>query len=64
MIFGGLFKLALVAGLVLGLAHQVPGAHFMSHTLWTGWLCWTTAWLADSQLFPAFRRAAGVTPGP
>ncbi|MEP6792045.1 MAG: phosphatase PAP2 family protein [Ramlibacter sp.] len=55
---------ALTAGLVLGLAQQVRGAHFMSHTLWTGWLCWTTAWLVDSQLFPAFRRAAGVTPAP
>ena len=19
----------------------------MSHTLWTGWLCWTTGWLVD-----------------
>jgi membrane-associated PAP2 superfamily phosphatase len=45
------------AGLVLGLAQQVRGAHFMSHTLWTAWLCWTAglllfwlraAWAADS----------------
>lgn len=40
---------ALLAGLVLGLAQQARGAHFMSHTLWTGWLCWcvavTTEWL-------------------
>ena len=27
----------LCAGLVLGLAQQVRGAHFMSHTAWTAW---------------------------
>lgn len=37
--------LALVigAGLLLGLAQQLRGAHFMSHTLWTAWLCWVAA---------------------
>lgn len=29
----------LATGLVLGLAQQVRGAHFLSHTLWSGWLC-------------------------
>ena len=38
---------AISAGLALGLAQQVRGAHFMSHTLWTGWLCWCAAWLCD-----------------
>ncbi len=38
---------ALLSGLVLGAAQQVRGAHFMSHTLWTGWICWTTGWLCD-----------------
>lgn len=38
---------ALLAGLTLGAAQQVRGAHFMSHTLWTGWICWTTGWLCD-----------------
>ncbi len=38
---------ALAAGLVLGLAQQARGAHFMGHTLWSGWLCWTTAWVCD-----------------
>lgn len=41
------------AGLVLGLAQQVRGAHFMSHTLWTAWLCWAVAlagdWFAQRQ---------------
>jgi membrane-associated PAP2 superfamily phosphatase len=36
---------ALAAGLVLGAAQQLRGAHFMSHTLWAAWLCWTIAWL-------------------
>lgn len=49
---------ALSAGLALGVAQQLRGAHFMSHTLWTGWLCWTAGWLID----PLFRRreAAGA----
>ncbi len=38
---------ALVAGLVLGLAQQLRGAHFMSHTLWSAWVCWCVAWAAD-----------------
>ena len=38
---------ALLAGFVLGGAQQVRGAHFLSHTLWTGWLCWTTTLLCD-----------------
>lgn len=41
---------ALSAGMVLGLAQQLRGAHFMSHTLWTGWLCWTSAWATDRAL--------------
>jgi len=59
--FGGFFALrrqrppaaqvwlvaTLLAGLLLGWAQQVRGAHFLSHTLWTGWLCWCTAWLVD-----------------
>jgi len=31
---------ALGVGLTLGVAQQLRGAHFMSHTLWTAWLCW------------------------
>jgi len=39
---------ALAAGLVLGLAQQARGAHFMSHTLWSGWVCWCVAWAVDA----------------
>jgi membrane-associated PAP2 superfamily phosphatase len=37
------FAGAMLAGLVFGLAQQIRGAHYMSHTLWTAWLCWTVA---------------------
>jgi len=39
---------ALAAGLLFGLAQQARGAHFMSHTLWTAWLCWVAAAGIDS----------------
>jgi len=44
---------ALVAGLLLGLVQQLRGAHFMSHTLWTAWICWMVGWAVDH----AFARA-------
>ncbi len=61
---------ALLAGFVLGGAQQVRGAHFMSHTLWTGWLCWTTGWLCDLAAtalkphFPAFAHTRPPTETP
>ena len=39
---------ALAVGFMLGVAQQMRGAHFMSHTLWTAWLCWCLAWAADA----------------
>jgi membrane-associated PAP2 superfamily phosphatase len=39
---------SLTAGFVLGLAQQARGAHFMSHTLWTAWLCWAVALAFDA----------------
>lgn len=56
---------SLLAGFVLGGAQQMRGAHFMSHTLWTGWLCWTTGWLCDlaaHALAPRFGAFANTTP--
>lgn len=38
---------AIAAGFVLGAVQQMRGAHFMSHTLWTAWICWMVGWLAD-----------------
>lgn len=39
---------ALASGLALGWVQQARGAHFMSHTFWTAWLCFTTAWAVDA----------------
>lgn len=49
----GCLAAAVGSGVVLGLAQQLRGAHFMSHTLWTAWLCWFVAWTVDA----AARRA-------
>ncbi|MFB0916333.1 MAG: hypothetical protein QMB88_09985, partial [Burkholderiaceae bacterium] len=37
----------MVIGLALGLAQTLRGAHYPSHTLWTAWLCWVSAWAWD-----------------
>lgn len=36
-----------VVGLLLGIGQQWRGAHYMSHTLWTAWVCWTVGLLVD-----------------
>jgi membrane-associated PAP2 superfamily phosphatase len=46
-------SVALAAGLFLGLVQQVRGAHYMSHTLWTAWVCWVTSaavWWAGQRV--------------
>ena len=35
--------LVLLLGLIFGLTQTLRGAHYPSHTLWTGWICWTVA---------------------
>jgi membrane-associated PAP2 superfamily phosphatase len=51
---------ALLAGLIFGLSQQARGAHFMSHTFWTAWICWSIALLADwaARTWRARRRLA------
>ena len=48
-------------GLLLGLAQQGRGAHFLSHTAWTAWLCWAVAWTVDGTL-RVFRRVPADGP--
>jgi membrane-associated PAP2 superfamily phosphatase len=43
---------AAAAGLAFGLVQQWRGAHFMSHTLWTGWICWFVAWAVSHSAWP------------
>ncbi len=50
---------AVAAGLLLGVSQQWRGAHFMSHTLWSGWLCWCVAWGLDGLV-----RRRGQAPQP
>lgn len=52
---------ALLAGFVFGFAQQLRGAHFMSHTLWTAWLCWTIGWMADVLASRVRGRRSGRT---
>jgi membrane-associated PAP2 superfamily phosphatase len=40
--------LAIGVGFILGFSQQMRGAHFMSHTLWTAWLCWTVGWMSHA----------------
>lgn len=57
---GAWLALSLAAGLALGWAQQMRGAHFMSHTLWTAWTCWAVGlgwdaavhWHARRKLVP------------
>lgn len=53
---------ALAAGLILGLAQQLRGAHFMSHTLWTAWLCWVAACTVDAAVALSGYSAEGILP--
>ena len=39
--------MALVVGFVLGVAQQMRGAHFMSHTFWTAFICWSFGLAAE-----------------
>lgn len=39
--------ISLATGAALGLAQQMRGAHFTSHTLWTALICWCVAWSLD-----------------
>jgi membrane-associated PAP2 superfamily phosphatase len=39
---------SLFAGLLLGFAQQMRGAHFTSHTLWTAWICWAVSLGVDA----------------
>lgn len=55
---------ALLAGLVLALAQQVRGAHYMSHTLWTAWLCWLSAALLDAVVSRLHPQKPAPAPAP
>lgn len=53
--------IVLGTGLLLGITQTLRGAHFPSHTLWTGFICWSVVltnhfiwgWLAQRRPSPA-----------
>ncbi|MGQ5523837.1 phosphatase PAP2 family protein [Chitinimonas sp. PSY-7] len=47
------WSLAFCMGMVLGWGQQLRGAHFLSHTLWSAWLCWAICLGAFSVIQPA-----------
>ncbi|GBU15100.1 hypothetical protein AwPolaro_04780 [Polaromonas sp.] len=52
---------AMLAGFIFGLTQQIRGAHFMSHTLWTAWLCWVVALVIDCAVSWLSRSAAPIS---
>jgi len=53
---------AMALGFVFGWAQQMRGAHYMSHTLWTAWICWTVGWAVDGVARAvAARRVQGTS---
>ena len=50
----------LILGTIFGLAQMVRGAHFLSHTLYTAWLCW----VVTALVFHAARRRPAPNPRP
>jgi membrane-associated PAP2 superfamily phosphatase len=52
-------RLALVSvillGMVFGLTQQIRGAHFISHDIWTAWICWISACFWSAVLLPVRR---------
>jgi membrane-associated PAP2 superfamily phosphatase len=48
---------ALSAGIILGTARMLQGAHFLSHTLWTLWLAWALSVLLAFALRAEIRLA-------
>ena len=51
---------AVGAGLLFGIAQQVRGAHFLSHTLWTAWICWVVCGVVDRSFAAAAQRTANA----
>lgn len=52
----------LIAGLALGWVQQARGAHYLSHTLWTAWLCWAVAVSLHSLTQPSTTHTSCTTP--
>ncbi len=40
----------LVLGVIYGVGQMLRGAHYPSHTMWTGWICWAATLIASRWL--------------
>ena len=58
------FAGALLIGCIFGLAQQIRGAHYMSHTFWTAWFCWTAAAGVDAAVSRLIARIGSRAPAP
>lgn len=59
-----LFAAVVLAGTVFALAQLARGAHFLSHSLWSAWLCLALAVAAEPWLRPRQAAAAGPLSAP
>ena len=56
----------IITGLILGGARVAQGAHFLSHNLWTGLICWTVMVVLYALIFgprPAAKTQSDALPG-
>ena len=60
----GIFYLAFLFGLVCGVAQVLRGAHYPSHVLWTGLICWIVALVNHRAFTIAGRQLAAPRPAP
>ena len=51
---------ALILGFTMGWAQMMRGAHFLSHTLWTGWIIWGLNVMAYALFADRFAKAETV----
>lgn len=54
-----LLSTGLLLGFALGAVQVIRGAHYPSHVLWTGWICW----MVGGLFWFALRHAGGGSPG-
>ncbi|WP_409661964.1 phosphatase PAP2 family protein [Caldimonas sp.] len=52
----------LAAGVLVSLAQTVRGAHFVSHNLWTAWICWAGCASVAPRWLMVSRRAPRLEP--
>ena len=58
----GLLLAVLAIGALFGAAQLVRGAHYLSHTLWSAWLCWAGALVADALVADALLSPGRTAP--